>query len=565
MRRMMRWIRSKLLYKMVLIYSLLILVPLTLISTTFYLRSKSILEEKVVESETQSLAETADKIDGVLRALAQKLAEIAEEKSLYTLLRNDVYPTQFPLGADDRTYVESAVLEALHVAMTDTEQELGDYIDSIYIHNRMGRFYAVGTEDPPEYYLALSIMPYEREGSPEWAFFVDRKRMICNMLLLDRELGVELGFISLMLDPDKIRTLYESYSPNSVFITNSSNVILSADRIDRIGSLYQRPRGADMTVLTRPSRYARISYVSELRTNELTGEIRSQGLFAAAVTMVSWVVVVLITYVILNRITNPLRTLTRLMRSAERGDYRLVTQIGTDDEIAILCQSFNHLVIRTHDLIEKVYKTELLQKEAELKSIRMQFNPHFLYNTLEYISIMSKSGAMEHISDVVKKVAEIFRFSIAPGNPLVPLEVEIEFVRMYIQIHEFRFGERFRYDISVADELRMVTVPKLIFQPLIENAFIHGIDRIEHLGNIAIRAYELDFDLILEVEDNGGGWMKEHAPNSKGFGTGLENVRSRLRHHYGEAYTVELVSLQQGTLVRMRLPILLIAAKEEAS
>lgn len=214
------------------------------------------------------------------------------------------------------------------------------------------------------------------------------------------------------------------------------------------------------------------------------------------------------------------------------------------------------MILETKDLIQKVYKAELEQKEAQLAAIRTYFNPHFLHNTLEYVSILAKSNdKIERIPYVVKSLSSIIRFSISPGKPFVPLDVEMNFAKVYMQIHQYRFEDRFEYRIDLPEHLKQVEVPKLILQPIIENAFVHGIDHIRGIGRIDIRAYESEFNLVIEIEDNGGS-AQPPTRESKGMGSGLKGIESRIQLHFGERYGIEKRQGEQGMIIRLLLPIL---------
>ncbi|MBB3067665.1 sensor histidine kinase YesM [Paenibacillus baekrokdamisoli] len=542
---------------MMVIYSLLTLIPLTLVSGTFYLRSKHILEQKLMESRNQTLMETAGKIDGILRAFAKKTNDIGDQPQIVKLLRNTVMPTKYPLESNEKQRIITTVQNVLDSEMDNMKLEIGDYADAIYLHEGTNLIYSTGSQIPIQFLEGLHVMTFEREGQAEWAFFIDHQRLVCNLQILDRENGMTLGYLTLMLNPQKVQQLYDNYSPNTFLITSKNNIILSMNTLTQIGQLFEKPKDRNIVVDSTSSKYADFKYLSIIRTNELSSEMVNQTLFAAAITLLSWISVLFITYFILKNVTNPLRTLTKLMKRAERGEYALISNIRSQDEIATLCHSFNRLILETQDLIQKVYKTELLHKEAELKAIRMYMNPHFLYNSLEYISSLARTRTnIEHIPDIMQKIAAIFRFSISPGHPLIPLHTELEFLQNYIQIHQYSYGERFRYELQTDPHLMNVKVPKLILQPLVENAFIHGIDANKEQGVLIIRAYEENYEMIIEVEDNGGG-INDSALNSKGLGTGLAMIQSRIQHHFGDKYGLEFMPVRHGTLVRLKLPILM--------
>ncbi|MFD0711522.1 sensor histidine kinase [Paenibacillus sp. GCM10027626] len=555
--KIVRFIRSRLHYKMMLIYSLLTLVPLIIVSATFYVTSKRILENNVDQSFKQTMAETSDKIDGVFKAFAREASGIGDNQFVNALLRNASEPDKYPLVPSERAALEERIEEMLWIGLEDMGKNIGDIADSIHLFDAHGKHYFAGSGPDIQYYEAIVIMPFEKQGVPEWAFFVDYRRLVCNLQLVDPAAGTILGYLVILLDPIKVTSLYDSYERGSFFITNASNVVMSTDLLPSIGELLPSPATGDTITTERKSKWTGFKYVSRIPVSEASAGIRRLAVFSIAVALASWVAVIVITYYVLRKITSPLATLSKLMRKAQKENYQLIENFGSHDEIAQLCHSFNRMILETKELIQKVYKAELEQKEAQLAAIRTYFNPHFLHNTLEYVSILAKSkDKIERIPYVVKSLSSIIRFSISPGEAFVSLDVEMKFAKIYMQIHQYRFEDRFEYSIELPEHLKRVEVPKLILQPIIENAFIHGIDHIRGKGRIDIRAYESQFNLVIEIEDNGG--FEQPPPRvSKGMGSGLKGIESRIKLHFGERYGIEKRQGQQGMIVRLLLPILL--------
>lgn len=554
--KIVRFVRSKLHYKMMLIYSLLTLIPLIIVSATFYVTSKRILENNVDQSFERTMAETSDKIDGVFKAFAREASGIGDNRFVNALLRNASMPDRYPLAPSERDALEERVEEMLRIELEDMSKNIGDFADSIHLFDAEGKHYFTGSYPDIQYYEAIVIMPFEKQGVPEWAFFVDHHRLICNLQLVDPELGTVLGNLVVLLDPIKVPSLYDSYDRGSFFITSASNVVLSSDLRQSIGELIPSPATRDTIATETKSKSTGFKYVSRIPVSEASAGIRRLAVFSVAVALAAWIAVIVITYYVLRKITSPLATLSKLMRKAEKENYQLIENFGSHDEIAQLCHSFNRMILETKDLIQKVYKAELEQKEAQLAAIRTYFNPHFLHNTLEYVSILAKSNdKIERIPYVVKSLSSIIRFSISPGKPFVPLDVEMNFAKIYMQIHQYRFEDRFEYGIDLPEHLKQVEVPKLILQPIIENAFVHGIDHIRGIGRIDIRAYESQFNLVIEIEDNGGS-AQPPARESKGMGSGLKGIESRIRLHFGERYGIEKRQGEQGMIIRLLLPIL---------
>jgi signal transduction histidine kinase len=191
---------------------------------------------------------------------------------------------------------------------------------------------------------------------------------------------------------------------------------------------------------------------------------------------------------------------------------------------------------------------------AQLEALRMQLNPHFLFNTLNTIAALIHDQP-EVADRTITRLSELLRLSLDPGGSLeVPLREELGFLDRYLEIEQTRFGDRLRVETRVAEELQEVLVPSLVLQPIVENAIRHGIERREEAGRIAIHARRAGDRLVLEVTDNGPGLPA----GGTGFareGIGLGNTRARLRHLYGADQELALDRATGGGLaVRVSLP-----------
>jgi signal transduction histidine kinase len=196
---------------------------------------------------------------------------------------------------------------------------------------------------------------------------------------------------------------------------------------------------------------------------------------------------------------------------------------------------------------------ELQQKlvEARLEALRMQLNPHFLFNTLHAVSALIH----EDPNAADRVLSELLRLSLDQSKPQeVPLSEELAFLDRYLEIEQTRFADRLQVEKEVEPETERALVPYLILQPLVENAIRHGIEPREDTGRLAIRAHRSNGTLQLRVSDNGAGLPEEKGTPLR-EGIGLSNTRSRLQHLYGDGYRLELVSAPGGGLeARIDIP-----------
>lgn len=190
---------------------------------------------------------------------------------------------------------------------------------------------------------------------------------------------------------------------------------------------------------------------------------------------------------------------------------------------------------------------------AQLDALKMQLQPHFLFNTLNAIGVLMQENVSK-ASRMLVRLSELLRMTLDGGQrAVVSVQHEMDFLKRYLDIESIRFEDRLTVTWEIAPDARDCAIPSLILQPLVENAVRHGIASLADAGHLAIRAHRQEGHVILEVEDDGPGIPADTSETSSGIG--LANVEARLKQHYGEAYTLEFIAGKpRGTCVRMILP-----------
>ena len=211
--------------------------------------------------------------------------------------------------------------------------------------------------------------------------------------------------------------------------------------------------------------------------------------------------------------------------------------------------------------MKKQIENERSLHRAELELLQAQINPHFLYNTLDSISILAESGREEDVVDMVNNLSTFFRNSLSRGEDIITLRAELAQATSYLEIRQIRYSDILNYEIHVPEELQDHLVPKLILQPLIENALYHGIKNRRGRGTITISGESVQGDIMLKVQDNGAGMTSEqlkllnsgiYAENQSGLG--LKNVQQRIRLYCGSPYGLSFESSPgEGTSVTVLL------------
>ncbi|WP_162259742.1 sensor histidine kinase [Paenibacillus sp. Soil766] len=275
----------------------------------------------------------------------------------------------------------------------------------------------------------------------------------------------------------------------------------------------------------------------------------------------------------ISAVTKPLYVLKALMNRAERGDLRAYWTFKSSDAWTQIGESYNQMLNRLEDLIKQVKREESLKKEAEMEALHYQLNPHFLYNTLNTIKWVAKIHKTPQISEVVSALVRLLQASLGKKGDFITLRDEIGLTHDYMEIQRFRYGDRIRIDMQVDDITLGCLVPRMLLQPLVENAIIHGIGPTKREGMITIRTW-LDRDLLFcQVEDNGVGmqveegssaWMvmdaaqgvqAERMLKERMSGVGISHIREKIKLIYGPEYKMHISSKPgEGTTVRMFLP-----------
>ena len=292
--------------------------------------------------------------------------------------------------------------------------------------------------------------------------------------------------------------------------------------------------------------------------------VRMMGTVVLALSLLSLALSLVISEALARHITRPVSRLDKAIAKVKDGDLSIQVKVKTSDELGRLTESFNQMVKDLKRYLEDRVQRQKDLNETTLRLYQTQLNPHFLYNTLDTIKWSAKIHQIPEIAVLAENMAVILRKSIS-SKPFIQLREELDTIESYIKIQKIRFAGRFLYETEVPDMLEDCVIPKMILQPLVENAIIHGLDGCAN-GYICIYAAQKDGILRISVTDDGCGmgqemldWMNSPNPAKRDGHLGLYNVIQILKLYYGEEYGIQAESDTSGTTVTIRLP-----AKKEA-
>lgn len=280
---------------------------------------------------------------------------------------------------------------------------------------------------------------------------------------------------------------------------------------------------------------------------------------------------VLIAVLFSSMFSRRIQSLKDKMHSVADGNFELTDDIKGNDEIYDLYEDLKKMVDSMQNLINDAYKAKiqsesfkLNQVEAEFKALASQINPHFLYNTLETIRMKAYCNNDKETADLVKKLGKFMRRCLEVKDGMVTLESELEFTKSYLELQAARFGDRVSYSIYCEVDRKYMILP-LIIQPVVENAFVHGIEGAKSKGRITVKVMYKDGDVVICVSDNGQGISKERLAElleklkrndtSSGKSIGLTNVNKRIKMYHGERYGLSVkTAAGNGTDIIITLP-----------
>ncbi|MFC0212141.1 sensor histidine kinase [Paenibacillus chartarius] len=353
------------------------------------------------------------------------------------------------------------------------------------------------------------------------------------------------------------------------FQSGSIHAILDTENKQYI----DRSEGKPSFIFSSLSKSTGWMIVGVVPLQEIVREANSIRQLIIVSVILSIIFAITLYFFVSTRLTRPVRVLKNKMQLAASGFLEAKVTLAGRDEIADLGNSFNIMLQKIRNLLDQSIKEQQEIKKSELRTLQAQINPHFLYNTLDSIVWLAQSGKKEQVVQLVLALSKLFRISLSKGRDWITLDKEMEHLESYLTIQQFRYRDILDYQINIDANLYSFPILKMTLQPIVENALYHGLKNKRGKGMIRISG-RLDGNtrtIELLVEDNGKGISSErleqlrkdlmapHLPEQTGNevsgGFGLHNVHRRIRLFYGEAYGVQVDSIEnEQTTVTIRIP-----------
>jgi len=286
------------------------------------------------------------------------------------------------------------------------------------------------------------------------------------------------------------------------------------------------------------------------------------------------IIVMIVIIVFSNKFYNSVKIIVNGMNEVKKGNFNVRIELNTEDELAFIGDEFNEMSSKINNLVEDIknqseYIVEISNKrrEAEIKAIVAQINPHFLYNTLDCINWMAIKNENYEVSDMVGNLAQILRYSIGDINKEVSIYEEIEWLKKYVYLQQPRFNNSFALELDVNENVLGYRMHKLMLQPLVENCIIHGFKGYDNGRElkVSINKFENSY-ILITVKDNGNGIEKKkleeiinniESGKNEDENIGIKNVYDRIKIYYGEAAKFKIESIEgEGTTIKLIIPLI---------
>ena len=295
-------------------------------------------------------------------------------------------------------------------------------------------------------------------------------------------------------------------------------------------------------------------------------DVRHIQYLAIAIGSVLLLVSVLMIRYTVKLIEKSTRSIVGGIQQVQQGNLEVQVAVDCEDEMGQIADNFNTMTQKVRGLIREVTEASQKQKDAEIRALEAQINPHFLYNTLDSINWMAIEKQEHEISRMLRNLGVILRYSVSKSNQMVTVAEMADWLDKYVSLQQMRFNDAFYCEVHVGQEAGQVRIRKLLIQPFVENAIIHGFKGIESGGilRIDIMLSENKEALDIIIEDNGKGMPREIVQRYKdhetavrddGRSIGLHNAFARMRMYYGEAVSWDVSSIPDvGTIITLKIP-----------
>ncbi|NLX71202.1 MAG: sensor histidine kinase [Clostridiales bacterium] len=560
--------------KMTLVYIIAIIIPTFAIGGLYYYHSQRYIENEVVKTVSGLVSQTKDGIVNKFNIAENVGEQIAYNSRLQRFLsRQFIFkPNAFEEYID---FIYPFINNALNFNQINI-YNISIFVTNASIPESWSRFYHVSRIEEQSWYKDF----VESDSNYMWMYRdiadlfkthrnVDHSKVFTYVRKLyslnNKYLGIAV--IDIKVD-DLLSALRSSYNGQWLaYLLDSGTILLPDDQADEdvklvdinakqsVGHfvnedklyLYQKLEEYDLMLVHKVSMKALIQ-------SSRTGNI---NIILSVVFGI--LLLVIATYLILNILFSKIRQIIHVMNEVARGNFNIRIPVEGNNEIGQIANDFNTLIERVNNLVDNLIKKEIAQREAQLKALQYQINPHFIYNTIDSFRMKMVLIGEYETAEVITDFGKMLRYNMTGESMHTTIAEEVEYVKKFLNLQKFRYGERISLNIELPVELKRAKILRFILQPIVENSLSHGLTGIDQKVNIDI-FFQLKNNMIaITVQDDGVGIdpvrleeikrqlyaqteYNEVVHKDDSGSIGLININQRLKLYYGEQYSIQIES-----------------------
>lgn len=576
--------------KMIITYVLLVLLPACAMVYFYYLKSSSIIENEVTSSLLQTLEQSQINISNKLNNIADTSEELFMDKRVKEFV-GDENNSNIPLQIDQ--------VKELREVFTNLTSKRDSYRIRMFVSDKK-----IASGERVFFYSIQDVMNREwyekavdRKGGLVWTGvykenYIDTGDV--NVISCARILKHSYnyndndGVLLVDLPEENISSILSGIKLGKrsiVYIIDSEGKIISHENKEKLGKSflgseelnYINSETSGIKKIDRDGKEVFLIFqVVEATGWKMVAEVDSKDIIEANIVFnnISVFVVIIITFIIFvfviflifaHAMEDMNKQVKNLAGAIEKEGIEIIDEgvsSTSKGELTRLEKNVFGMMQKVKNLMEESYQSKIREREAQLKALQAQINPHFLYNTLDTINWMAVKINAADISFMVNSLARYFRLSLSKGKSIVSIKDELELIKVYLTIQQVRFKGTIQFEFDVAEDVESYNIHKLTLQPIVENAIIHGIQKNkDRSGTITIQAKKYNEDIVFTISDNGVGMDSEmvdrvlnNLPNGKEGSYGLYNVNERIKLYFGEEYGIRIYSEKgRGTKIEIKI------------
>src|SRR5690554_5840676 len=567
----------KLKYKLFFVYLFCVFCPILVINLIFYhhmVGNVKTIQQNYYRQAAQRIISQLERDLGTVTTLCSR---ISLDRTLYETLDREfpsdiAYVETYYNYLMDYIFINGESYPQINKAVLYTDNNTILNSGSVYrIDERLRSedWFQQVVKNPEKNHLLYGVTQQKPNNTMVTPLFAVR------VLNLYKRQDRYLKFVHFTLNTERLMNIIITEKlKGKIFIFDRQGKILFADHVPapdwQLEDYLQKHQGQVVIEEAPALEWTLVSLIDQQEISRALREPQNNIIMQTAISLlVASVLILWISrsfYDRLNSLSAHVNTLV------QEGFNRQYTGHQGNDEIGMLIKAFNQMVVKIRSLIHDVYEAKLEQsrielekKEAELNALQSQINPHFLYNTLESIRMRSVEKGEKETAEMIKRLTRSFQRLSRFRREWVTVAEEVSFIQDFLAIQQYRFGPEFQYTLEVGPAILEWKIPKLVIQPFVENACLHGIEGNDHVGKVEIALRPMEKKLYCMVKDNGIGmnaeklrslWADIKAEEPQETNIAIRNIYQRLRFYYGEDFHLLIESAErEGTTITLIIPV----------